>query len=201
MGGRGSGRRAGAQPQQCHECMRIDLAWLRRNNMLRTGAWSNLNWSRGGETSGSIQIASMPEGLRLNYRTRTGDGDWRQVNEQVPFVWTKTKFHGKRAWFQCLTCRRRCRILYGGSLFRCRRCHGLKYESQYESMYSRGLSRAYALRKRFGQFGSLDEPFVAKPKGMHWTTYRRLEALDEQLQHRWALGMRQWMQRLISEDD
>jgi hypothetical protein len=103
--------------------------------------------------------------------------------------------NGRRAWFQCPGCQSRCRILYGGSLFRCRRCQGLKYETQYEPSFSRGTSRAHGLRRRLGQTGGIDEPFPPKPKGMHWKTYRRLEALDEDLQSRWAAGMMAWFRR------
>ncbi len=201
MGGRGSGRCGGSQPPQCHEFMTIDLAWLRRKKLLRTGGWSNLNWSQGGGPSGSIQITALSDGVRLNYRTRVGEGDWRRIDEHVPFIWTKTKFNGRRPWFQCLTCRQRCRILYGGTLFRCRRCHGLKYESQYEQIFSRGTARAHALRKRLGQIAGLDEPFPQKPKGMHWNTYRRLEELDERLQHKWSAGMIGWFLRWAPEGD
>jgi hypothetical protein len=31
---------------------------------------------------------------------------------------------------------------------------------------------------------------------MHWKTYERLEALDEELQQRWAIGVMGWMTRL-----
>src|SRR5450432_2995956 len=105
MGGRGSGRRAWPQPPLCHESMTIDLAWLRRKKLLRPGTWSTLNWTRGDEPTGSIQITTVSNGIRLNYRTRVREGDWRQVDEHVPFVWTKTRFDGRRTWFQCLGCR------------------------------------------------------------------------------------------------
>ena len=97
---------------------------------------------------------------------------------------------------QSLTCQSRCRILYGGAYFRCRRCHRLKYESQYESGYSRAADQAHALRKRLGQVASLDEPFPDRPKGMHWKTYKRLAAKDTDLQQRWAVGVTGWLNLL-----
>ena len=33
-------------------------------------------------------------------------------------------------WFACPSCRRRCRVIYGGARFRCRLCYGAKYESE-----------------------------------------------------------------------
>lgn len=90
-----------------------------------------------------------------------------------------------------MSCGRRCRILYGGSLYRCRRCHGLKYESQYEPAYQRAINQADNLRKRVGGGrGAFDEePFPPKPKGMHWKTYRRLEERYDALQGAWAVGV------------
>lgn len=76
-------------------------------------------------------------------------------------------------------------MLYGGAYFRCRHCHGLKYESQYEPPWLRGTTRAQKIRERYGGSGSLDEPFPEKPKGMHWRTYERLVAEDERLTRAW----------------
>jgi len=197
MGGSGSGRQAGYQAPQCHQYCAIDLAWLRRKKLLRPGLCVDLNWKVRGEPSGMITLTVAAKGVLLRYRTRTKGEEWRNIEEPIAFCWTGTAYKGRRAWFQCPGCGRRCRILYGGSLFRCRRCHGLKFESQYESAYSRGTSRACALRRRLGHTGDLDEPFPAKPKGMHWKTYRRLEALDDDLQRRWAGDLITWMSQRI----
>ena len=197
MGGRGSGRTSGLGmlTDKCHEYRSIDLAWLARKKLLNVGRSSTLTWSRGGQETGSISVETLQSGIRLVYRARRSGDDWQDIQEFVPIVETATNFGGKRRWFKCLTCQRRCRILYGGTYFRCRRCHRLKYESQYENDYSRVVSQAHALRKRLGHVGSLDDPFPDKTKGMHWKTYRRLESLDEQLQQRWAVGVMGWLQR------
>jgi hypothetical protein len=46
------------------------------------------------------------------------------------FATTATCFVGERRWFTCPGCGRRCRIVYGGKLFRCRLCYRLTYASQ-----------------------------------------------------------------------
>ena len=107
----------------------------------------------------------------------------------LAYVHSATRFGGLRRWFLCSSCRRRCRILYGGSYFRCRRCHELKYETQYESAYFRGTSRILRIREHLGDKGGVDDPFPDKPKAMHWKTYGRLEAETDWLQRRWAAGM------------
>lgn len=198
MGGHGSGRSngRGMLTNKCHEYHSIDLAWLKRKNCLRTGCAGNLKWSRCGQPTGNIDYRVEPGGLRLIYRTRSFGGDWRDVDELIPFNWSNTNFRGRRPWFLCPSCRRACRILYGGSYFRCRKCHRLKYESQYEPAFGRAANRAHKLREKLGYLGSLDDPLPAKPKGMHWKSYRRLQAKDAALQDRWALGVMGWMRRL-----
>lgn len=197
MGGSGSGRRAGLglQAGTCEQYHSIDLAWLRRKKLLNVGHGSSITWSRAGNTTGSIRIEYFGYGIRLVYRQRRHGEDWKDVNEFVPLVQTQTQFGGQRQWFQCLSCNRRCRVLYGGVFFRCRRCHRLKYDSQSEASYARACSQSHGIRKRLGQTGSLSDPFPPKPKGMHWKTYWRLRDRDEQLLNRWAEGVMKWMQR------
>jgi hypothetical protein len=114
---------------KCEEYLAIDLAYLKRQGILRSGLPAPLSWSRGGEPVGSVAVLAVADGLHLMYRTGHGE----EVAEHVPYVWTETRFGGRRAWFKCLGCWKRCRVLYGGPRFRCRRCHGLRYSSQYES--------------------------------------------------------------------
>jgi hypothetical protein len=111
-------------------------------------------------------------------------------------------FGGRRHWFACLSCGRRCRILYGASHFRCRICRGAKYESQFESEPLRISSRRWRIRRLIEERAGhawplgLDDDFPPKPKGMHWHTYRRLEAIDEDLAGRWRNGVSGYLERL-----
>ena len=187
MGGRGSGRSGsmGMLVDKCEDYRSVDLAWLRRKGNLTPGYSGRITWSRGGSVTGWINYRVETSGLRLIYRTRRNGEEWHDVDELFPFIYTATSFSGLRRWLQCLSCNRRCRILYGGAYFRCRRCYDLKYESQYEPAWLRGTSRAQKLRERYGGSGSLDEPFPEKPRGMHWRTYNRLVAEDERLTEIW----------------
>ena len=87
------------------------------------------------------------------------------VREFVAFVETSTEFGGRRQWFRCLSCGNKCRILYGGAYFRCRRCYRLKYEMQYEPPFGRIAIRALKIRERLRCKGGIGEPFPPKPKG------------------------------------
>jgi hypothetical protein len=72
-------------------------------------------------------------------------------------------------------CGRRVAVLYAaGELFACRRCYGLVYASQQESVSYRGLGKAQKIRMRLGGSADLFDEFPTKPKGMHWRTYDRL---------------------------
>jgi hypothetical protein len=176
---------------KCHEYHSIDLAWLGRRKLLHESRWSSISWSRAGHVTGSIRFAAVPGGVMLSYRHRRHGGDWEDVRELVPLVETPTRFGGRRQWFQCLKCRRRCRILYGGAYFRCRRCHGLKYDTQYEPAFARAATRALKIRHRLGSTGGIYGPFPEKPKGMRWSTYERLREQDQRLQTAWAAGILQ----------
>lgn len=113
----------------------------------------------------------------------------------MPLVETLTRFGGRRQWFQCLSCRYRCRVLYGGAYFRCRGCHRLKYESQYEPAWGRSASRALKIRARLGDPHGIDDPFPSKPPGMHWSTYRMLEVEYHRLTDDWAVGVMEMLKR------
>ena len=153
------------------------------------GNWTSLSWSRGGRETGSIRLAIREDSISFVYRHRRQGHEWQDVNEFVPLVRTSTRFGGCRLWFKCLGCGSRCRILYGGARFRCRGCNKLKYETQYEPPFARSASAALKIRERLGCKGGLDEPFPAKPKGMHWKTYERLSEEEQGLQDAWAIGL------------
>ena len=96
MGGFGSGRPSSGAPT-CEAYHSIDLAWLRRREMLRLGRYSTLTWSLAGEQTGSITLAAQSDGVRLIYRTKDRDGAPIDVDELVPFFYTPTRFGGRRA--------------------------------------------------------------------------------------------------------
>ena len=186
MGGIGSGNiwRYGSR-DTCESYTRIELPYLRRRGMLQPGYYGSLSWNRGGEPSGNIRFRMHENSMELIYKFRAhGAEDWQEVNETVPFTYSRQHLGGQRRWFICLSCRRKCAVLYGGTHYRCRKCWNLAYQSQHEAPYQRALSKAQKFRQRLGGSPCTDDSFPEKPKGMHWRTYDRLiergEALDEQ---------------------
>ena len=157
----------------------IDLAVMRRAGWDKCRA-GTLRWSKNSHKLGSIAYENLPGGMRLCYTSRG-----ESIRELIPFVYTHTKFGGRRRWFECLSCKRRCRVLYGGRYFRCRKCYGAKYQSQYEQAYMRYGNREQDIRERLGGSASVDDPFPAKPKWMRWKTYARLYREDKRWQNTW----------------
>ena len=175
--------------RKCEERHSVDLARLKRRGYLADSSPRLLSWSRGGEPTGKIIVVGVERGVHLFYNLRERGGDWQEIDELIPFVWSETRFGGRRQWLQCPGCSRACRIVYGGSRFRCRLCLQLRYASQYEPPGLGGVDQADKIRKRLGdKVGSAfdQDEFPPKPKGMHWATYRRLEERYEELQFRWT---------------
>jgi hypothetical protein len=119
----------------CDGLRSIDVRRWHREGRLHAGQNFSLSWSRGGEPSGSIGVRTEADAVVLMFHARRGgDTEWKSVEQCVPITWTACHLGGRRPWFCCL-CGRRVALLYGaGELFACRRCCGLAYESQHESL-------------------------------------------------------------------
>ena len=109
--------------------------------------------------------------VTLKYRTRPRGGEWEDKEYPVGLEWTPCHYGGHRPWFLCPCCRRRVAILFGGSIYACRHCHNLAYDSQREMVHTRLQSRAHKLRARLG-----GDCWWHRPKGMHQRTYKKLLA-------------------------
>ena len=197
MGGPGSGNTWRSKSPTCNQYLRIDLRYLKQHNMLSPDRHYSLSWNRGGEPAGNIGYWSYGNYLMLNYRSRDyGEEEWQDIKQNVHFDWTPMNFGGKRQWFLCPRCNRRCRILYGGARFYCRKCYRLSYPTQSETPWQRQITRAQKIRERLGGDGSIDDLFPEKPKGMHWKTYNRLEAIDEHALNLWNIMISKFIDRL-----
>jgi hypothetical protein len=78
-------------------------------------------------------------------------------------------------------CRRRVAILYGGTIFACRRCQQLAYDSTREDAGDRATRRADSIRERLGWEPGILNGGGPKPKWMRWRTFRRL--VDQHDEH------------------
>jgi hypothetical protein len=70
-------------------CHSVDVRYLHRDDLLESGSWFSLRWSRAGRDTGSIRGEVMgdekPERVILMYRHRSDpDREWEDVQEPVP---------------------------------------------------------------------------------------------------------------------
>lgn len=87
MGGVGSGNwyryDKKITPGECHI---VDVRYLHREGLLKSGRWSSSRWSRAGKETGSIggvvEGTQTPERVILSYRHRRGSGaQWEDVRD------------------------------------------------------------------------------------------------------------------------
>tara|TARA_R110002073_G_scaffold335004_1_gene525915 strand:+ start:435 stop:1058 length:624 start_codon:yes stop_codon:yes gene_type:complete len=149
----------------------LDIAVLKRLDMLRAGHQNSLVWSRNGKEVARISVECLGDHLILNYRSRDRGGEWEPIRDHIPLSFTTPNYGGKRAWFICPNCGKRKRVLWGRKLYRCAKCYGMTHNSQYEDRASRLLDRAQKIKVKLGGDASCMELFPPKPKGMHWRTY------------------------------
>ncbi|MDO8649515.1 MAG: hypothetical protein Q7R81_07085 [Candidatus Peregrinibacteria bacterium] len=118
---------------------RIEMTFLRKSGYLCGWAWKTIRWNCRGEPTGQItvKIATGSDGdnyyMELDYKTRSGDEEWRPMDYRVRLESTPCRYGGKRWWFRCpvVRCNRRNSILYqSGDYFVCRKCARLSYASQ-----------------------------------------------------------------------
>ncbi len=109
----------------------------------------------------------------------------------VEMDWTRLPSGGKRPWFLCPSCGRRCGVLYSsGSRIICRRCGGLSYESQNEPRPFRALRKALKIRGRLGGSANMTDPFPSRPRYKHRRTYQHLKRQYEAAVEQFCVGLR-----------
>ena len=114
-----------------------------------------------------LSLGPWPEGTLRHAYPRTG----------IRLTTSAAGFGGKRTWFLCPHCDRRCGILYDSPAhgWVCRICTNGRYISEVESQIDRLYRKARKLRCRLGQMDpNMQLPFPGKPTGMHWSTYLHL---------------------------
>ena len=199
MGGIGSGRHWQFGADTTEDYRSVDIRWLKREGILGLQGSRLLSWKRNGEVTGSINVRPEPGRIIVNYRHRCGGGAWQDKGYPVHVDTTPCDLGGERHWFICPVqgCGRRVAILYGGTIFACRRCYRLAYPSTREAPRDRAARRADRIRDKLGWPGGiLEGGDWGKPKGMHWRTYERLCREHDALSDRALVGIMDHLNRL-----
>lgn len=153
----------------------LDIRKIARAGLLEPGRSFNWKWSRGGNVlatiGGNVDTANS---VTLYYRTRRHGGEWQDKRYQVMVEWTSCHLGGTRPWWNCPCCGRRVAVLWGGSIYACRQCQQINYESTRTAESSKPFDRAGKLRDRLGWVPGVAHGMGDRPKGMHMTTYARL---------------------------
>lgn len=180
MGGMGSGRSWHWDAKDTTNDYRsIDVRRWKRDGLLEPHQSFGWQWSRHGEVVASIRVRTEPNRVILTYRHRSDGKDWKDKSYPVYLDWTACNLGGERPWFLCPAhgCGRRVALLYlGGSIFACRHCYQLVYESQRETWDDRAARKADRIRDKLGWEPGILNGNGWKPKGMHWNTFERLTA-------------------------
>lgn len=186
MGGLGSGRRYSSGKSTTSDLRALDIRRLKQAGLLAAGKSSGWYWSRNGVETASIRIQTEINRVVLSYKTKNRLGEWDYKEYSVYLERTPCHLGGRRIWFKCPGngCGRRVAILYGGSIFACRYCHNLAYESQRETYDDRAMRRADTIRKKLSWTPGIANLAGGKPKGMHWKTYERLKAKHDAFAHK-----------------
>lgn len=176
MGGFNTGNHGG---KCCTTDMRaLDVRKLQRDGLLKPERSISLTWSRNGKPEATIDMHVHTDSVKLIYRARPNGKEWQVMNYPVRLAYTACHYGGHRAWWLCpgTGCGRRVAVLFGGSVFACRHCQKLAYESQRETANDRTIRRADKLRDRLGWQAGILNKAGGKPKGMHWQTFWRMQA-------------------------
>lgn len=189
MGGRGSGTwYRWDKRTTCEETRRIDIRYLRRQNMLRPNSTGSLSWNIGGEPSGNIGYTMYESTMVLNFRYQQyGDDEWESAQQTIWFDETPCHYGGSRKWFSCPECDRRVGILYGCNvLFLCRYCYRLPYASQGEGYLDRMSRKLDKISDKLEADEYIVDGDLWEPKGMHWKTFYHLKMAEINADERWG---------------
>ena len=144
-------------------------------------AWStSMLWHRGKQKVGEIGLLILPGlGVKLLYTT-----NGEPVDTLIRFAYTEQHLGGRRTWWACPACGRRCGVLYCERLFVCRKCAGVDY---YRTQQTRDVlttinNRLTRVGRKLGATDAINDGLPDRPRYMHSATYERLAGQYLELQ-------------------
>lgn len=181
MGGYGSGRR--------RERVTVDdVPQVRLGQALACEVGGGLLLSWGGWAPGRAVLARLADGSGVVLAVGAqpvADGAAYSIGADAPVVRLESvacRLGGRRYWFLCPRCGRRCGAVFLGGPIACRTCRGLAYRSTGECRRDRALRRLRGLRAQVGAEGGPLSPLI-RPRGMHWRRWARFRGRYEAVRH------------------
>ena len=176
--------------------LRLPIDFVRKCWGLDNAVAASMLWHRGKDKIGEIGLYILPgRGVKLDYNFKG-----EPVETLIRFAYSAQNLGGRRAWWVCPDCGRRCAVLYGGPRFLCRKCAGVDYyrTQQNADPLTAIDNKLGRLRRRLGvRDGNTRGGVPFKPVGMHWKTYSRLATEYVELQRRWDDIFRDQVGRLV----
>ena len=194
MGGLGSTRWGWHRAnRQVEDCLAPSVGAFRRAGAFRPGAETSgtVSWKVGGGKRATVAFVldlrpGIPPALRLTYRTHT---DPAAITSTIPLDNSPCQFGGGRRWPTWpladggVVCRRRVAPLYlRGTVFGCRHCHDLSYESSQTS------DRRVAAAVRVGVRGADLPGWSLRDMDLKLKVLAREMRLLDKLAHRFGDG-------------
>ena len=164
------------------ECLRLDMTFLAKQVCLDLPGSEIISWKNGfGKTSTIEVISEIHHKIRLKYTVTKRSGQAKDYDYVVHLDTTPCNYGWRRWWFLCPNCYRRCRVLYlppGESIFACRICHNLCYESQQENR-----NALYWLFRNYNNISTLEKLLF------HTRSSKKRSAIDRKLRRSYG-GLR-----------
>ena len=144
--------------------LHIDINYFKREGLLTDAGWFSWEWKRRGKLVDAINVTVKDDRIIID-------------DQDIFIEWWRCPLGGKRPWFHCPSCKRRCCKLYkANTSFACKKCLNLVWKVWHERSKKRALRRAEKVFQKvsfdFSRKGD-------KPKWQRWPTFQRLEAEGE----------------------
>ena len=185
MGGLGSGQHRWPKTRKVEDLLDFNINQFTR---LTKGALGSCDyiWTRGAKITGDIRVLRNPEELIFSFSGLV-NGVRENIQQTIKLIKMPCTFGGYRYWLMCPGCLRQCASVYSfTNYFKCRKCWGVAYSSQSETLEDRLLRKSRKIRASVGASINLSIPVYLKPKGMserkfQWIRFKAIVVEQQRL--------------------
>lgn len=196
MGGQGSGGWNLKYEYTTADTYRLDIHQLRKRGFTEWPFQQQITWTTNGMVQLDLKIRYTNGILYLSDATASRKPDSDCYKQQIEVITRAPTVGGQTKLFKCPCCHKaRVHLYLNDPFFMCRECARLTYKSRRERDPVRAFRKWNKLSKKLGGIG-LDEWYCAKrPKGMHKSTFERLQAEISQIESYLNREMRKSLRR------